>query len=150
MNIALFNRKYIARKFGEQKEVKGYLTAGYRDVEVRLHIHPVGSDQIQALPEGERKIRRLEGHGTDVLVVADHNTNQQGDLLYYDGEWYECVSAQRFDHTLLSHYNYQFVIVPKDASSADITPPLLVEGCFLVDEDFNYLVDENKATLVSS
>jgi hypothetical protein len=91
---------------------------------VSMNVHPLGTDQMQALPEGQRKVKRLEAQGEVQLVVADEDANRKGDLLYYYGDWYECVSAQVWDHTLLSHYNYQFVLVPTDASgSFDLKPP---------------------------
>lgn len=83
---------------------------------VSLNVHPLSTDQMKALPEGERKLKRLEAQGTDVLVTADEKTGTKGDLLLYLGDWYECVSAQPWDHTVLSHTNYQFVLVPKDGS----------------------------------
>ncbi len=124
MNITIFNKPYWLRHFTEQKEVRGYLTSGYVDKVVSLHIHPLGTDQIQTLPEGERKIKHLEGHGSENLVVADQDKNRKGDLLYYYNEWYECIASQPYDHTLLSHYNYQFVLVPsKEAVSTDTKNP---------------------------
>ena len=125
-NITLFNKKYIVRHFGEQKNVKGYLTSPFTDFVASLNVHPLSTDQMLALPEGERRVKRLEGHGTDVLVTANQALNQQGDLLYYKGEWYECTTAQEYDHTILSHLNYQFVLVPKDAAgSIDLAPPTI-------------------------
>lgn len=114
MHIKLFAKKYWLRRFGEQREVKGYLTASYVDYVVSVNVHPMGSDALQALPEGERSVKRLEGHGDREFVVADRSANTKGDLLLYNGEWYECVACQRWDHTILSHFNYQFVLVPKD------------------------------------
>ena len=47
-----------------------------------------------------------------------------GDLLYYMGDWYECTAAQPWDHTVLSHLNYQFCLVPTDGTRAsDIEDP---------------------------
>lgn len=116
MNITLFNKKYWIRRFGEQREVKGYLTSGREDFIASLNVHPLSTDQQQALPEGEREVKRLEAHGTAELIVANKVTNTKGDLLYYHGDWYECVNAQLWDHTILTHTNYQFVLVPKDGS----------------------------------
>lgn len=116
MNIALFNRKYWVRRFETPKNVKGYYTSCYSDFVASLHVHPMGTDQLQALPEGERNIKHLEGHGSDVLIASNQDNGTKGDYLLYKGDWYECVSAQEYDHTLLSHYNYQFVIIPKDSS----------------------------------
>lgn len=125
MNIRLFNKMYWLRRAGKQRLVKGYLASGFEDIAVSLHVHPLSTNQIQALPEGERKLKRLEGHGEIELNVGDEAENRKGDLLYYHGDWYECVSCQMYDHTILSHYNYQFVLVPKDASGAtDLKPPV--------------------------
>lgn len=124
MNIRLFNKTYWIRRFGEQKVVKGYVTSGYSDFQASLHIHPLSTDQQQALPEGERTIKRLEGHGEIKLLVANQDLNRKGDLLYYHGDWYECVDCQLYDHTILWHYNYQFTPVPRDAArTPDIEKP---------------------------
>jgi hypothetical protein len=57
-------------------------------------------------------------------VPANHDTGIKGDLLYYKGDWYECTAAQEYDHTLLSHINYQFAIVPmSNPKSADTEDP---------------------------
>lgn len=124
MNITLFNKKYWIRRFGEQKEVRGYLTSGREDFIASLNVHPLSTDQQQALPEGEREVKRLEAHGTAELIVANKVDDTKGDLLYYHGDWYECVNAQLWDHTVLTHTNYQFVLVPKDgARSIDTEDP---------------------------
>lgn len=124
MNIALFNKKYWVRRFSEPKNVRGYLTSGREDFVASLHIHPMGSDAMLALPEGERKMKHLEGHGTVELRPASEKTGIKGDLLFYMGDWYECTAAQPWDHTLLSHLNYQFCLVPKDgARGTDIEDP---------------------------
>lgn len=125
MNVAIFNRLYWIRRFSKQRNIKGYLVSDYTDFGASLHIHPTGSDTMQALPEGQRKVKRLEGHGMEGIIPADEKLNQKGDLLYYYGDWYECVSSQLFDHTVLNHRNYQFVLVPTDAAgSIDLKPPV--------------------------
>lgn len=126
MNISLFNKKYWMRRFGEQKEVQGYLTYTRTDFVASIHVHPSGSDSTKAQPEGARRIKRLEGHGEIPLLVADETKGQKADLLYYQGDWYDCVSCQMWDHTLLSHYNYQFVLVAADSGRAIDTaePPV--------------------------
>lgn len=116
MNISIFNRKYLIRRFSPQHIVKGYVTAPHEDFEVSLHVHPPGKDTIYALPEGERKVKRLEAHGTVALQSSNQELGIKGDLLYYYGNWYECVSAVLYDHTILSHWNYEFVLLPDDGA----------------------------------
>ena len=121
MNITLFNKKYWVRRFKEPQNIRGYITADHEDFVASLHVHPMGSDAMLALPEGERKMKHLEGHGTDVLIPASEATGVKGDLLYYLGDWYECTAAQPWDHTVLSHLNYQFCLVPTDGARASET-----------------------------
>lgn len=124
MNIRVFNKNYWIRRAGKQREIKGYLVSGNVDFVASLNVHPMGTDAMQAIPEGQRHIKRLEAHGEVELVVADENENRKGDLLYYHGRWYECVNSQEWDHTFLSHFNYQFVLVPNDSGKAvDLEPP---------------------------
>ena len=124
LNIRLFNKNYWIRRFGEPRIIKGYVTSGHEDFVASLNIHPLGTDAMQALPEGQRKVKRLEGHGEIDLRVADEETGRKADMLYYHSDWYECVSCQLWDHTILSHYNYQFVLVPTDsAKTIDTSAP---------------------------
>lgn len=107
---------------------------------VSLNVHPLSTDQIKALPEGERKLKRLEAQGTDVLVTADEKNGTKGDLLLYLGDWYECVSAQPWDHTILRHTNYQFVLVPQDASrSVDTDDPPTVDPNAATEPEYPWL-----------
>ena len=147
MNITLFNKKYWARRFGEQKIVRGYATSGRTDFVVSLNVHPLGTDQQLALPEGERRIKRLEAHGTDGLIVANQSTGVKGDLLYYHGYWYECIDAQEWDHTVLSHINYQFVIVPDDiAGTIDLSDAPKTDPNEKQDGYEQYQIDLSPAT----
>ena len=47
------------------------------------------------------------------------------DWLYYHGRWYECKSCQLWDHTILSHYESEFVVVPPGPTT---TPPEVEVG----------------------
>lgn len=127
MNIGLFNKEYTIRRFSDPENVKGYYTAHHSDFIASLHVHPMGNDEQNALPEGVRHSKSLEGHGDIELRTANEWTGQKGDLLYYHGDWYECISCQLWDHTVLSHYNYQFSMVPTDACGTIDTevPPLM-------------------------
>ena len=124
MNITIFNRKYLIRRFSEQRNIKGHLVSDYSDMEVSIHVHPASSQSVMALPEGERKLNRLQGHGMTELIAADQELNQKGDLLWYDNHWYECRGCTRYDHTLLNHYNYDFSQIAIDsAQSIDFKAP---------------------------
>ena len=69
MNITIFNKLYWIRRFGEQKNVKGYLVSTHSDFGASLNVHPLSTDQMQALPEGQRKVKRLEENVVGLIVV---------------------------------------------------------------------------------
>lgn len=82
-----------------------------------LNVQPLSKDEIQALPEGEQRVKRMKAFGDLVFTTADQSTGRRGDWLFYqgkmdpEGHWYECVSSLGWDHTMLSHCRSEFVIV---------------------------------------
>jgi hypothetical protein len=109
MPIMIFRRKYTLRRRTEQTIVNGYASFGYADSNVFLNIQPLSADELKILPEGDRTVKRIKGYGADALISADKNTKTPGDLLFYDGLWYECKTCTHWLHTPLTHYESEFV-----------------------------------------
>lgn len=112
MAIGLFKREYTLRRYGEQKIVGGYAAAPYTDTTAILNVQPLSSDDLQALPEGERSVKRVKSFGSEKITAANEYSNVSGDRLFYHGFWYECKSSVYWDHTFLRHYQSEFVILP--------------------------------------
>lgn len=105
------------RRFGKEEIADGYGRASYEDFDAALNVQPLSADELQALPEGERRVKRLKAYGDLIFTTADQSSGRRGDwLLYYD-HWYECVSSLGWDHTLLSHCKSEFVEVPEDEAA---------------------------------
>ena len=77
-----------------------------------LNVQPLTPDDLKALPEGERTIKRLKAFGKCKLASADEFSGTPGDRLYYEGLWYECTSSNSWDGTPLAHYESRFVLLP--------------------------------------
>ena len=120
MLLDIFKKNYVARRFGEETSVQGYYGAPHTDFLVRLDVQPLTADEVQALPEGERSIRRIKTLGGTRLTPADEDSGVRGDWLHYEGRWYECKSCQGWDHTLLAHYEAEFTQIP---AGPQTTPP---------------------------
>jgi hypothetical protein len=120
MAISIFRRPYTIRRHGEQVIVNGYAARDYSDITLKLHVTPLSSNDVLALPEGERTVSRVKSYGADALITADEYTGTPGDWLLYDGKWYECKSCDHWLHTPLTHYECSFVII---ADQSGITPP---------------------------
>ena len=115
MNIGLFKKPYVIRTYEKQDIEEGYdLPSIYADSTARLNVQPLSSDELMALPEGERTVKRVKSFGADKLISADEYSGTPGNSLYYNGHWYECKSSVMWDHTMLSHYRSEFVILPPD------------------------------------
>jgi hypothetical protein len=111
MGIGIFRRPYTIRRHGEQKVVSGYAVSGDSDFTAKLNVQPLSAKELLALPEGERTVARVKTFGSDALISADEHSQTPGDLLYYDGRWYECKSCVHWLHTPLAHYEAVFVIL---------------------------------------
>lgn len=123
MGIQIFRRQFTVRRFGAEENIDGHSIAPYTDISgVKLDVQPLSTDELQALPEGERRTKRMKAFGDFVFTPADQETGRRGDWLYYkgrmdpEGHWYECVSALGWDHTLLAHCRSEFVQVAKAES----------------------------------
>jgi len=128
MGIGIFRREFVIRRFGEEHIIGGYGTAQYKDEITSLNVQPLSKDELHALPEGERRVKRMKAFGDMVLTAADQSTGQRGDWLFYqgnmdmEGHWYECVSSIGWDHSMLNHCRSEFVQV-SESDSANIPRP---------------------------
>lgn len=128
MGFGIFKREFVVRRFGDEKIINGYGVASYSDTTARLNVQPLSKDEIQALPEGEQKTKRMKAFGDLVFTSADQSTGRRGDWLFYqgsidpEGHWYECVSSIGWDHTMLSHCRSEFVLV-SEAESRRVPRP---------------------------
>ena len=125
--IGLFKRPYTIRRHGPESNVGGYTQAKYEDFITRLNVQPQAPHDFEANPEGDRTVKHLKSWGPDMLISADEYTGTPGDLLYYHGLWYECKSSAMWDHTILSHYQSDFVALPATEQTKHkqpgVTPP---------------------------
>ena len=122
--IGLFRKTYTIRHFGEQEIIKGHVTHPYTDSKTALNVQPLSANEIKALPEGQRNVKRLKAYGDKILTAADNNNKIVGDRLYYYGEWYECVSSLIWDHTVLAHCESQFVLCGQTGNDKSMEPPI--------------------------
>ena len=127
MGLGIFRRGFVVRRFGEEEIVNGYGVAHYEDEIASLNVQPLTTDELHALPEGERRVKRMKAFGDLVFTPADQSTGRRGDWLFYKGamdptgHWYECVSSLGWDHTMLHHCRSEFVMVAE--SEAGRFPP---------------------------
>ena len=114
MGIGLFKKPYTVRKYGQQTITNGYASSPYTDATMRLNVQPLSPNELMALPEGERTVKRVKTFGPIKLSSADELAGTPGDRLWYKGAWYECKSSVDWDHTLLSHFQSDFVMLAQD------------------------------------
>ena len=83
--IGLFKKPYTVRQHGKQAVVNGYAAATYTDTVMRLDVQPLTPDELMALPEGERTVKRVKTFGGKKLTSADGFEGIPGDCLFYNG-----------------------------------------------------------------
>lgn len=109
----MFKKQYVLRRYGSETEA-GF---SYADMTIRLNVQPISAAELQALPEGERSVKRLKAFGREDVRTASQADGTPADRLWYRGRWYECEGADIWDHTPLAHCESQWVAVPEN------TPP---------------------------
>jgi hypothetical protein len=111
MRIRIFSGTYTVRRRGKQENINGYFVSESTDFTARLNIQPLSANELLALPEGERTVKRIKTFSMTALISADEHSGTPGDLLYYEDKWYECKSCVRYIHSPLKHYEAVFVIL---------------------------------------
>ena len=123
MFIKLFQKPYTVRQYAPQTVENGYAASPYTDAVMKLDVQPLSSDDLLALPDGDRTVKRIKSFGGAKLTAADEFEGRPGDRLFYNGRWYECTSSVMWDHTILRHYRSDFIILPQREQMADPPPP---------------------------
>ena len=113
MIVDIFRKKYTVRRHSKQQIVRGHAVYDYEELQTLLNVQPLNPDEIQALPEGERSVKRVKAFGDYPLTAADQFSGRPGDWLFYKCSWYECKSCVERDHTPIGHFRSEFVIVPE-------------------------------------
>lgn len=75
--LKIFRRSFTIRHFGDEEIVDGYGYASYEDKQVILNVQPLSADELQALPEGERRTKRLKAYGDYQFTTADQSTGSE-------------------------------------------------------------------------
>ena len=114
MSIGIFRKPYVIRRHGAQTVKNGYASATYFDSITRLNVQPQAPDNMESAPEGGYTVKRLKSWGNQKLTSSDDFEGIPGDRLFYDGLWYECTSSVKWNHTILRHYQSDFVLLPAD------------------------------------
>jgi len=79
----MFKKKYVLRRYEPETEA-GF---PYTDMTVRLNVQPVSAAELQALPEGERSVKRLKAFGREDIRTASQMEGTPADRLWYHGRW---------------------------------------------------------------
>lgn len=121
--MKLWRIGYTMRRYNKQKNRKGYTTRGYTDTTVQLNVQTITDTQTSVTAEGKRKSARIKSYGSFPFRVNDVKNGIQADRLFFNGNWYECESSVFWEHTPLSHYRSQFVLVSEAVDQSDLQPP---------------------------
>ena len=123
MPLGIFRKPYTVRRMGPQKVINGHASSAFADATFSLNVQPKAPDKHEAREEGDVTLKRVRAWGPGELASADELSGAPGDLLFYKGRWYECVSCVEW-HNLLGHYQSEFAALPADRQP---TPPWPME-----------------------
>ena len=114
MPLGIFRKSYVVRRREPQKIINGHAASAFSDINVRLNVQPKTPNKHESNEEGDFTVKRVKAWGAYELISADELTGTPGDLLFYKGRWYECVSCVEWHNTSLAHYQSDFVGLPAD------------------------------------
>ena len=114
MPLGIFWKPYVVRRREPQKVIDGHAASAFSDMTMYLDVQPKNPNRFEGNEEGDFTVKRLRAWGGDELTSADELTGTPGDLLFYKGRWYECVSCVDWHNTPLGHFQSEFTALPSD------------------------------------
>ena len=130
--LRIWKNYYVLRRFKPNVNVDGYTTSDYEDRLIFADIQPAGS-HAENPPEGKRTSTTISVISKTLMKTADARTNTPGDMLLFDGDWYQCQTSQNYTHTPLKHCTATFIKVT-EAVSKNAIPESVEEGYDVEDE----------------
>ena len=116
--LDLFKKTYAARRYGPQKFVDGYEKSSWSDFSVRLNVQPLTADELQALPEGERAVKRYKAFGASGLRTSNVQDGTKADLVFIGDRWYEVRSSNDWHHLPILAHDYVELVQIEDQPAA--------------------------------
>ena len=119
--MELWRKPYTLRRFNPQTYTNGYaVDNGYTDSIVKLDVQ-TNSNGNSLEPSGQRDTQVIRAFGDFPIKAADTTAGTKGDMLWFNGKWFECTSCVFWEHTPLSHYDSQFISVTEGVEAPE--PP---------------------------
>lgn len=114
--MPFFGDDYILRRYGEDKIVNGYSTAGYEDITVFLDVQTMSDDEVVEAG-GSRDKMMLKTFGDFPIRCSKQEEGVRSDQLLYEGRWFECISSKLSKNTIIRHWTSTFELVPASTNS---------------------------------
>lgn len=114
--MPFFGENYTLRRYGEDKVVNGYSTAGYEDITVLLDVQTMSDDEVVEAG-GSRDKMMLKAFGDFPIHCSKQEEGVRSDQLLYEGRWFECISSRLSKNTIIRHWTSTFELVPASTNS---------------------------------
>lgn len=114
--MPFFGENYTLRRYGEDKIVNGYPTAGYEDITVFLDVQTMSDDEVVEAG-GSRDKMMLKTFGDFPVRCSKQEEGVRSDQLLYEGRWFECISSRHSKNTIIRHWTSTFELVPASTNS---------------------------------
>lgn len=108
MGLRLWKKPHILRRFTNPVSTGGYDFSGYEDIVIDSDIQTTDRSSTMG-PDGDASVQRLKMFSDFEINVADEATGALGDLLWFQGKWFECRSSRLSENTFLKHWTSTFV-----------------------------------------
>ena len=109
--MPFFGSSYTLRRYGKDKIIDGYPTAGYEDIQVILDVQTLSDDEVIEAG-GSRDEEMLKTFGDFPVRTSKQEDCVRSDQLLYDGRWFECMSSRLSRNTILKHWTSTFKLIP--------------------------------------
>lgn len=106
--MVIFPKEYEVRRFSAPKYERGYEVMSHSQFFMKLDVQTT-EDSVISAPEGDKSVQALKVFSDEPFLLADEETKQHADLLFFQNKWFVCRSCRLSENTFLKHYLSTFV-----------------------------------------
>ena len=114
-----FKKNHLIRRYSEPSIVRGYTSIPYTDITLPMDVQTT-ENKSKTDTDGTESVQRLKVFCDFELYTEDETQHRKADRLWFQGQWFDCISSRLSENTPLRHWTATFVQCLKQEDAPEV------------------------------
>jgi hypothetical protein len=102
-----FRKPYTVKRMSGGTRVEGkWIPGTYSDITVTMSVQPVIGRELESINIGRQNLGKVKCYTDDELQISEPKKDYTGDIVIFQGDWYEIIARQPWQSGLINHFKY--------------------------------------------